>query len=164
MRHLTTDPVCVEHRPPVTGPQRRRFDRKRGQNCPVCWRERTIAKYSLEARAWSIEHGAAGDVLVLAAYDAGREARIDARPPRTYRAHGSKQDTAPVTTVPSDINTPPRRWQASDGRPLLDYAAIGTTLLSQNPRPVGSMTPAEHAIATVIEALGRALITLGPHE
>jgi hypothetical protein len=163
MKHTTAVPTCTNYRAP--GFWRQIAHTMAGSPyCEACMHEHRIALHSLEARSWAIENSTPGNLLALAAYDAGREARIDARPPRTYRAHGSKPDTAPVTTVPSDINTPPRRWQAPDGRPLLDYAAIGTTLLSQNHRPVGSMTPEQHTIATVIEALGRALITLGPHE
>ena len=34
--HTSTDPACSEHKPPRTWWQRRRFDRARGEVCPVC--------------------------------------------------------------------------------------------------------------------------------
>jgi hypothetical protein len=35
-RHITTDPICREHRPPWNAFTRWRFDRNRGRICRLC--------------------------------------------------------------------------------------------------------------------------------
>jgi hypothetical protein len=128
MKHITTDADCVLYAAPTS-----RFGKWRARQhpwsyCGVCANEREIVNYSLESQSWALEHGAAGDILTLAAYDAGRADRI-----RVATGRGTEQleitfPTSTITMPATSIMT--KRTAERIKKAFDEYTVTGNTFIN----------------------------------